>query len=302
HAGTVTCLSSSGSGTRVVSGSSDCTVRIWDIGSEHIIASRTGHTGGPVHAAAVSPNGRQIAYVNTEHEIRLWNPASAASIQTSPILSAERFVEIICIAYSPRGDHLAAGYGNGTIQIWETATRSPVRKPLAGHEDLVSAVAFSPDGLQVASASHDGTICIWYLGEGYTHAASQRVILRGHTSSVTSVCFSHDGARVVSGSADRTLRLWVLRDSLWQGEHLLQGHVGRINSVACAPSGTLVASASDDSTVRLWDAATGEPVGAPFRGHRGYVLSVSFVRDGTSLASGSGDKTIRFWDLGSLAA
>lgn len=303
HTGAVTCLSTAWSGTRVVSGSSDGSVRIWDVGSEHILAARSGHTGGAVHAVAVSPNGRQVAYVNTEHEIRLWNPAWSAAIQTSPIfLAAERFVEIVCIAYSPHGDYLGAGYGNGSVQVWETATRTPVRKPVIGHEGVVSAVAFSPDGCHIASASHDKTICIWYMGEGYNHAVSQRATLRGHDSRVTSVCFSHDGTRVISGSGDRTVRVWGMQDGVWQVGHVLRGHDGWVNAVACAPSGTLVASASDDSTVRVWDTATGKLVGEPFRGHRGFALAVAFVRGGTGLASGSGDKTIRFWNLSSLAA
>ncbi|KAF9524055.1 hypothetical protein CPB83DRAFT_898202 [Crepidotus variabilis] len=58
-----------------------------------------------------------------------------------------------------------------------------------------------------------------------------------------------------------------------------------------------IASGSDDCTIRLWNAATGNPIGEPFRGHSDYVRSVVFSANGKLLVSGSDDKTVRIWNV-----
>ncbi|KAG2065808.1 WD40 repeat-like protein, partial [Suillus decipiens] len=67
-------------------------------------------------------------------------------------------------------------------------------------------------------------------------------------------------------------------------------------SVSFSPDGTRIVSCSQDSTVRVWDAATGLPLGEPFRGHTDSVRSVSFSPDGSRIVSGSRDSTVRMWD------
>ncbi|KAG1864621.1 WD40-repeat-containing domain protein, partial [Suillus tomentosus] len=74
------------------------------------------------------------------------------------------------------------------------------------------------------------------------------------------------------------------------------GHTESVESVSFSPDGTHIVSGSWDSTVRVWDAATGLPLGEPFRGHTSWILSVSFSPDGTRVVSGSQDSTVRVWD------
>ncbi|KAG1864608.1 WD40-repeat-containing domain protein, partial [Suillus tomentosus] len=69
-----------------------------------------------------------------------------------------------------------------------------------------------------------------------------------------------------------------------------------VYSVSFSPDGTRIVSGSSDDTVRVWDAATGLPLGEPFRGHTDSVWSVSFSPDGTRIVSGSNDSTVRVWD------
>jgi Flp pilus assembly protein TadD len=53
---------------------------------------------------------------------------------------------------------------------------------------------------------------------------------------------------------------------------------------------------SADQTARLWQAATGRPLGAPFR-HQNWVVSVAFRPDGRYILTGSTDKTARLWEV-----
>jgi type II secretory pathway pseudopilin PulG len=50
------------------------------------------------------------------------------------------------VAFSPDGKTLASGSDDGTVILWDMASRKPLGGPLAGHKDEVWSVAFNPDG------------------------------------------------------------------------------------------------------------------------------------------------------------
>ena len=61
------------------------------------------------------------------------------------------------VAFSPDGKLLATAGGDGTVRLWNPATRQPVGAPLrAVTGGGVTGVAFSPDGKLLATADSDG--------------------------------------------------------------------------------------------------------------------------------------------------
>ncbi|AQZ67462.1 hypothetical protein BKM31_43745 [[Actinomadura] parvosata subsp. kistnae] len=192
------------------------------------------------------------------------------------------------VAYSPDGKRFATGGGNGTVQLWDAATRR-VTATLDGHTKGVHAVAFSPDGKTLATGGDDGTVRLWSLPSG-----TGKGTLTGHTGGVGAVAFSPDGKTLASASRDRTVRLWNAETG--DGTAILGGHTDWVDSVAFSPDGTTIATGSHDRTVRLWQAATGEAA-AVLSGHRYWVFSVAFSPDGKTLASASADRTVRLWDV-----
>ena len=275
-------------GGRIVSGSGDGTVRVWDAGSgQPIGAPLTGHTD-KVYSVAFSPDGRRIASGSGDKTVRLWDATSGQPLG-APLTGHTN--QVYSVAFSPDGRRIASGSGDKTVRLWDPTSGQPLGAPLTGHTGPVVGVAFSPDGHRIASASWDNTVRLWDANSGQPIGAP----LTGHTNGVLSVAFSPDGRRIASGSGDGTVRLWDANSGQPIGAPLT-GHTGAVYSVAFSPDGRRIASGSGDKTVRLWDAGSRQPIGAPLTGHTNGVYSVAFSPDGRRIASGSGDKTVRLWD------
>ena len=200
----------------------------------------------------------------------------------------DTFGGILCVAFSPNGELLAAGTANGEIWVWH-ATSGIALRTYQGHTDWIRSVTFSPDGKIIASGSDDQSIRLWDLSTGQCLKT-----LLGHTNWVYSVAFSPDGKTVASGSDDQSIRLWDL--STGQCLMTLLSHTNRLYSVAFSPDGKTVASGSDDQSIRLWDLSTGQCL-KTLLGHTHWIWSVAFNPDGKTVASGSDDQTVRLWDV-----
>jgi hypothetical protein len=129
-----------------------------------------------------------------------------ASLATS--VFTDTFGNILCVAFNPHGDLLAAGTTTGEIRLWDVASGFPLQT-LWGHTNWVASVAFSPDGKTLASGSFDQTMRLWEVSTGKLLNT-----LRGHTKAVRSVAFSPDGRTLASSSGDQTVRLWEI--SRWR--------------------------------------------------------------------------------------
>src|SRR5262245_1895420 len=67
---------------------------------------------------------------------------------------------IFSITFSPDGKMVAAGCGDGRIELWEVASHKR-RAMLRGHAEEVTSVAFSGDGKLLASRGAEGTVRLW---------------------------------------------------------------------------------------------------------------------------------------------
>ncbi|KIJ52189.1 hypothetical protein M422DRAFT_243794 [Sphaerobolus stellatus SS14] len=288
HTDSVYSVAFSPDGQRVVSGSYDETIRIWDAHTGTLIGDPLeGHTDG-VHSVAFSPDGQRVVSGSYDETIRIWD-AQTGTLIGDPL---EGHTDGVCsVAFSPDGQRVVSGSWDNTIRIWDAQTDTLIGDPLEGHTNGVYSVAFSPDGQRVVSGSWDNTIQIWNAQTGTLIGDP----LEGHTDSVYSVAFSHGGKRVVSGSLDNTIRIWNAQTGTLIGDRL-EGHTNGVYSVVFSPDGQRVVSGSLDNTIRIWDAQTGTLIGDPLEGHTDPVYSVAFSSDGQRVVSGSLDNTIRIWD------
>ena len=271
-------------GRKIVAGSADKTIRMWDAVSGNSIGEPLRGHNKQVTSVAFSPDGTRIVSGSADNTIQLWDAATGQPIG-APLRSDNA---VTSVAFNRDSTKLASGSTDGTVRIWDAVQRKQIAE-LRGHTRMVSGVAFSPDGTLIASGSADSTVQIWDA-ERHTQIAE----MRGHNGPVVSVAFSPDGAHIASASNDGTVRIWDAERHIQIAE--MRGHDGPVYSVAFSPDGARIASGSADETVRLWDAATGRPIGAPLRGHDGPVYGVAFSPDSLQVVSAGEDDTVRVWD------
>jgi WD40 repeat protein len=276
HESWVRSVAFSPDGKKIISSSSDRTVKIWDI-QGNLLAVLTGHTH-PVTSVAVSPDGQTIVSGSDDKTIRIWD----ISGQERGQFFGHKNV-VTSVAFSPDGKTIASGSLDQTIRIWDVSGQ-PLGV-LKGHEDIVTAVAFSPDGKMIISGSRDHTIRLWDI------SGQPLRVLEGHEDDVTAVAVSSDGQRIVSAGADRTIRVWDI-----SGNPLAVWNLGEIFalSLAIAPDDRKILAGNSDKTIGIWD-MSGNKI-AVLKGHQDSVWSVAFSPDGQTVVSGSRDKTVRLWD------
>ncbi len=279
----VTAAAFSPGGRRIVTASSDRTVRVWNAdGSGQPLVLR-GHDDA-VASVAFSPDGQHIASGSSDKTVRIWNADGSGQ----PLVLRGHDDIVRSTAFSPDGRRVVSASSDRTVRVWNADGSGPPLV-LRGHDDIVRSAAFSPDGRRIVSASSDKTVRVWNAD-----GSGQPLVLRGHDLRVHSAAFSPDGCRIVSASPDKTIRIWNADGS---GEPLvLRGHDDSVLSATFSPDGQYIVSASSDETVRLWNAdGSGEPL--VLRGHEDIVPSVAFSPDGRRIVSASDDGTAWVWQL-----
>ncbi|KIK64756.1 hypothetical protein GYMLUDRAFT_160558, partial [Collybiopsis luxurians FD-317 M1] len=274
-------------GRRIVSGSMDYTVRIWDAETGNAIGMPlNGHTG-EVLSVAFSPDGKKIVSGSSDCTVRIWDADTGNAIGKA--LNGHKH-QVQSVAFSPDGRRIVSGSSDCTIQIWDAETGNVVGNPLNGHKGPILSVSLSLDGRRIVSGSSDRTARIWDAETGNAIGKP----LTGHKGQVHSVAFSPDGRKIASGSS-YTVRIWDVETGDAIGKPL-DGHKDWVQSVAFSPDGRRIVSGSSDCTVRIWSAESGSAVGRPLYGHKYGVWSVDFSPNGRRIVSGSFDCTVRIWD------
>jgi len=291
HSGWVTGVAFSADGQRLASGSSDQTVKFWDVptGQEtSTIATKIKE----VQALAFSRDGHWLAAENSINTVTLWDAATGREVRTfrsNKPLGVLGSSWVYSIAFSPDGRLLASGVDDKTIRLWDVETGRSVRDLGAARRSVIY-IAFSPNGRWLASGGDDKTIKIWEVATG-----KEIQTLRGHKKNVYAVAFSSNGRYLASASADKSVKLWNVTTG--REIHTLTGHGSDVSSIAFSPDSRWLASGSWDKTIKIWDVQTGREV-RTLEGHTHHIYTVAFDSGGRWLASGSEDGTIKLWRLG----
>ncbi|HEV2580644.1 MAG TPA: tetratricopeptide repeat protein, partial [Ktedonobacteraceae bacterium] len=185
------------SNDRLLSGSEDHHIKVWNLPKERILHDLVGHQHA-VRCIAGTPDKQTIVSGSNDFTIKFWD------LQTGQeLLSRRKHTQrVLSIAISPNGSFFASAGWDKEIYVWDLLTRQ-ILHTLTGHTGYIYRVAISPDGKLIASGSADSTVHIWDSNTGkLIH------ILIGHKGSVHGVDFCPDEPVLVSSGADGAIFFW----------------------------------------------------------------------------------------------
>ena len=185
---------------RLITGSWDKTVRLWQIESGEVLQSFDSSS-----RFCISPDDRHIVVAQELGSlIQVFNTDNREEHCRLNGLLGNAF----SMAYSTDSGHIAAGGLMGSICVWDAD--SGQREFFFIFESLyaVRCITFSRNGRFLANGCDDGKIHLWDLG-----TREEVRCFEGHQDEVDLLMFSQDGGRIISQSSNFETRIWDVETS-----------------------------------------------------------------------------------------
>ncbi|KAI5205686.1 WD40 repeat-like protein [Aureobasidium subglaciale] len=262
---------------KIITGSRDRTIRVWDINTYKCLKV----IGGPSVRPSPGPKVlRTVEYPKFHHaESSVNGTAHGNSIYHVP--SDFHSASILCLQY----DHeiLVTGSSDNDLLVWNVNTYEPIRR-LKQHTGGVLDVAF--DEKHIVSCSKDCTIIVWDR-----KTLEPIRTLTGHRGPVNAVQLR--GNLLVSASGDGVARLWDLNKMQCVRE-FPQKERG-LAAVEFSDDAKFVLAGGNDHVTYKFDVASGQEA-KQFTGHTQLVRSLFLDTQNRRVVSGSYDLDLRVYD------
>lgn len=294
---------------KIVTGSDDHTINVYDTKTGKLRTTLRGHDGGVWALQYI--DGNTLVSGSTDRTVRIWNIKEEkcthifyGHTSTVRCLDILHPVEIndpdepgkTCIM--PKEPMIVTGSRDSTLRVWRlpnehdpeylplsSDTAPPdvfFQRALTGHTHNVRVI--SGYGDTVVSGSYDNTVRVWKVSTGECQWE-----LTGHSGRVYSTVLDTQRNRCISGSMDWTVKVWCLETGSLL--YTLEGHTSLVGLLDLNRSSLV--SAAADATLRVWNPETGEFL-HKLKGHQGAITC--FQHDEHKVVSGS-ENTLKLWDV-----
>ena len=263
---------------KIITGSRDRTIRVWDI--NNFTCKRV--IGGPTVKPTQGPKVLRTVDYPDFH-------LATASVNGTPYgdtiyhtPSTYHDASILCLQYDE--DILVTGSSDSDLIVWDIHTYQPLRR-LQRHTGGVLDVAL--DARHIVSCSKDSRIIVW---DRATYEAKGE--LSGHRGPVNAVQLR--GKYLVSASGDGIARLWDL-DAMKLVKQFDAKERG-LAAVEFSEDMKYVLAGGNDTITYKFEIETGKEV-MQFTGHSQLVRSLWLDSQNSRVVSGSYDLDLRVYDF-----
>ncbi|SPC61807.1 related to TAF5 - subunit of TFIID and SAGA complexes [Ustilago sp. UG-2017b] len=234
-------------GRRLVSGSSDNTVRLWNSNTGRCEGVLEGHRSR-VWDVDSTRTGGHVASASGDSTVKVWDAESA---QCRTTLRAG-VGDVYSCRFHPDERHIVSAGYDKLVRMYDVETGSIV-KTFTGHQLGVSSAIFNPLGNLIVTASKDTAIRFWDVVSGLCIRT-----ITGHLGEVTSVEINETGTLLLSSSKDNSNRLWDLR--MLRPLKRFKGHQNTSkNFIRSSFAHTsLLVGGSEDGLIYMWDQESSE--------------------------------------------
>lgn len=310
---------------KIVSGTEDSMIYIWETNSGNLLYTLEAHSGR-VNALAITPNSNLLVSGDADGTLNFWSLKKGVLLDSLTVHTGA----ITTIAISPNGQLLATGGEDNCILIWSLKNKElqhiivNVAEEIGDHASLcgISALAFSQDNRTLAAGlfyddlfhteeygESRPIIKVWQTKNWQPLVTFQkRITYSSSDCEIYSLAFKPDSQTLI-GIKDGAITSWNLdnpelhyssfsfyedmRDKLSNKllEEILQS---TITSACLGSDGHSFLIATKQGNLYLLDLEINSLV-ETLLGHKSAVTSLSLSQDRSILVSGSQDNTVRIW-------
>jgi WD40 repeat protein len=274
----ITSLQFSSDNSKVIYGSWDKTVRLWDLkaGQSQVLYEHD----GLVTDVSFSSTGDKVFSI-TSRELIVFELYSGKQLKFTDF-GLEDGVYLSSFALSIDEKKVILGMDDGRIIEFEILSGNVKSYP--GHTDSITDLIYIENDTKIISSSLDKKIQVLTL--------STRKIktLEGHSGPVESIALSSDEKKLISGGGDNKLIIWDLEKGLSE----INLFSDAIREVIFTNDGKFLVSRSDDQSIVVFDVKSGE--NKKLVGHGRASTSIAVSKNSKMIVSGFSDRLI-IWNL-----
>ena len=284
-------------------------------------------------AAAVSPDGRQIAEGACTGLVRIFDAATGRVLWSKNIGD-----QVNSLVYSPSGSALAlaTSVGASIVNVHTGAIIASTPPSFSGGGAAQGSLAYSPDGRTLATDSYtgltigpaaslgsyttvsaplggsmafsqdgrllfaagtDASVRVYDVGTG--HQVRRILGPQASNSGLDAVAVSPDGKSLAIAypvnAQDSIYAVSIYGTATWRKEFTLMTLPQvQISALAFSPDGTRLAIGAEDGTAGVWSVPTRQELVA-YQGPTAAIDSIQFTPDGDSVLTASNDGVARLW-------
>jgi len=248
HAGSILCISYSAENDMLITGSEDCSIRLWPLSQVHENEGEdehrnilTGHEGRVTGLACCSDS--VLASVSHDRSIRYWDLHTKQELEC---ISESHDSVLLGIEFASTHDELATVAAEPVVKVW-CAFKRKQKYALIGHTAEVTQVKWCNFKCCWITASDDETICTW-SSEG-----EQLTTIQYQGETVTSMLVDESEEALLVATLDRVIRRYAIKD---HGLDVVQnyiGHTDTIRGICQVKEKAQYLSASWDKSIRVWN-------------------------------------------------